>query len=144
MKHFTTRSNRGGKTMAPYKLGRIRQFHTKNFTVAVDAYEDYETDLSFDEDGSVRKDLERGRLVAFFVEASVFYKGNKISSDSLGGCIYKSIEEFQDHRECGKQNREWSAQGKDARCGSYFKDMIHSAIREARQVLADRPYIRGN
>lgn len=125
-----------------YKLGRIRQFHTKHFTVAVDAYGDNDLDLSFDDDGSIRAKLDNGELVAFWVEVEVYYKGDKVGSDCLGGCIYESIEKFQDHRECGRQNRQWAAQGLSARCGSYFRDMIHEAIAHARKTLVDRPYIR--
>lgn len=110
--------------------------------MAVDAYAEDVLDLSWDDDGSVRKGLESGELIGFCVEATVYYNGNEVASDTLGGCIYKSIEEFQDHRECGKQNRQWAEQGKPGQCGSYFKDMIHAAIAEARKVLADRPYIR--
>lgn len=128
--------------MKPYLYGTIRQFKTKNFTVVVNAYEDCDLDLSWDEDEQTRKDLERGELVAFCVTATVYYKGSEVGSDSLGGCIDKSIDAFQDHRECGKQNREWAAQGKKGRCGSYFLDMIHEAIAQARKTLSDRPYIR--
>jgi hypothetical protein len=35
----------------------------------------------------------------------VFLRGKEIASDYLGGCIYKSLEDFEDHRECGRENR---------------------------------------
>jgi hypothetical protein len=117
-------------------FGIIREFKTKNFKVVVDAEEDYDLDLSFDEDGSVRKDLERGKLIAFSARVQVFFKGSEVATDYLGGCVYKSIEEFQDHREVGKQNAEYERKGESGRCGSYFHDMIRTACEEARKTIA--------
>jgi len=51
------------------------------------------------------KDWENGNLIAFCARARVFLRGKEIASDYLGGCIYKSLEDFADHKECGKQNR---------------------------------------
>jgi hypothetical protein len=92
--------------MSASKIGTIREFKTSNFHVVVDALEEWDTDLSFDEDGSTRKGLENGNLIAFCARARVFLRGKEIASDYLGGCIYKSLEDFVDHKECGKQNRE--------------------------------------
>lgn len=86
-------------------LGTIREFNTRNFRVVVEAEEDWDVDLSFDETGRVRKQLESGELVAFQVAARVYFQGDEIGADHLGGCIYKNIEAFQDHRECGQENR---------------------------------------
>jgi hypothetical protein len=113
-------------------IGTIRKFHTKRFSVIVDAVEDYGMDLSFDDTGDVRKKLESGEYVGFAVRARVLFDGTEIAADYLGGCVYESIDAFMDHRECGKQNREWAAQGESGRCGSYFSDMVHAAIAEAR------------
>ena len=46
------------------------------------------------------------------------------------------------HKECGKRNREWAAQGKEGRCGSYFTDMIRESIKEARQTLREMGKVR--
>lgn len=128
--------------MQTYCLGTMREFRTKHFRVVADAIEDCDIDLSWDDDGSIRKGLESGKYIAFCARVRVFYKGSEVGSDYLGGCIYESFEDFMDHRECGKQNRQWAAEGKEGRCGSYFKDMISQAISEARATLNDRPYIR--
>lgn len=129
--------------MHTYTLGTIREFKTANFTVRVTAEEDYDVDLSFDEDGSVREGINSGKFIVFCVKAAVYYRGSEISTDYLGGCIYKSLEEFMDHKECGKQNREYALQGKTGRCGSYFSDMIHTVIADAcKELLKDKPYIR--
>lgn len=131
--------------MNPYKIGTMRTFKTKNFTVVAEALEDTDVDLSFDETGKIRKQLESGTLVAFLAHVAVFYKGECVGEDYLGSCIYKSLNDFMDHRACGKQNKKYAKEGKSARCGSYFSDMIRIAIAEARKHLAaDRPYIRTN
>jgi hypothetical protein len=91
--------------MPTSKIGTIREFKTQNFHVVVDAVEEFDLDLSWDEDGSTREGLENGSLIAFCARARVFFRGMEIASDYLGGCIYKSLEDFEDHRECGKQNR---------------------------------------
>ena len=123
-------------------IDTIREFKTKHFTVRVEALEEHDLDLSFDESGEVREKLETGEFIAFCAHAVVFYKGREVGEDYLGNCIYKSLDEFADHRVCGRQNRKWAKQGKEGRCGSYFSDMIREAIREARKTLRTKPYIR--
>jgi hypothetical protein len=87
-------------------IGTIREFQLSNFTVVVDALEDFDVDLSFDEDGSIRRDLEAGNLVSFTARARVLDSdGRELASDYLGSCIYKTIDGFMNHRACGAQNR---------------------------------------
>jgi len=88
------------------KIGTIREFKSKNFHVVIDAVEEIDLDLSWDDDGTTREGLENGSLIAFCARARVFLRGKEIASDYLGGCIYKSLEDFADHKECGRQNRE--------------------------------------
>lgn len=45
------------------------------------------------------------------------------------------MDEFQDHRRCGAENRRLAAQGVAGRCGSYFAEMIREACREARERI---------
>jgi hypothetical protein len=117
-------------------IGNIRTIETANYRVSVDAYEDYDLDLSWDEDGSVREGLESGKYIAFCAKASVTHlpTGIELADDYLGGCIYESLEAFMDHRACGVQNREYAAKGESGRCGSYFTDMIRTVIGEARET----------
>jgi hypothetical protein len=91
--------------MSTAKIGTIREFKTKNVHVVIDAVEEFDLDLSWDEDGSTRKGLENGTLIAFCARARVFLRGSEIATDYLGNCIYKSLEDFADHKECGRQNR---------------------------------------
>ncbi len=129
--------------MRPATIGLIREFNTKNFRTTIEAEEDWDVDLSFDEDGSVRKDLESGKLINFCAKVEVVHKetGDSLATEYLGGCIYKSIEEFMDHKECGKQNREYEAKGEAGRCGSYFTDMIKTACENARNEIAKRAVV---
>lgn len=123
-------------------LNTIREFKTKHFTVRIEALEETDLDLSFDESGEIAEQIESGDLIVFCAHAVVYYNGRKVGEDYLGQCIYKNLDDFADHRACGRQNRKWAKQGKEGRCGSYFTDMIHEAIREARKTLQDTPYIR--
>lgn len=91
--------------MSTAKIGTIREFKTENFHVVIDAIEEFDLDLSWDEDGSTRRGLEDGTYIAFCARARVFLRGLEIASDYLGGCVYKSLEDFEDHRECAAQNR---------------------------------------
>lgn len=135
-----------------HKIGTMREFKTKNFRVMCDAIEEDNLDLSFDEDGSTLKGLQSGDLMAFVARVRVFFNGAEVGSNYLGGCIYKSLEDFMDHKECGAQNRKYARQerrrglpdGKLGRCGSYFSGMITEAIAEARKtILAQQAvYIR--
>lgn len=115
----------------------IREFRTRRFTVRVEALpENHCLDLSWDEDGSVAESLNSGDLIAFCARVTVFCDGLEVASEYLGECIYKSLEDFMDHREVGAQNRKLRAEGSNARCGSYFHDMICTACGEARKTLA--------
>jgi hypothetical protein len=113
----------------------IRRFNTKNFSVVVEALEETDLDLSWDDKGDVAKKLRRGELVAFCARVRVLLHGQEIGVNYLGGCIYESYSAFMDHKECGKQNREYEKQGSYVRCGSYFSGMISETIGEARATL---------
>jgi hypothetical protein len=126
-----------------YSYGTIREFKTPNFRVVVDAVKDDCTDLSWDDTGEVLAKLESGEYLAFGVRARVFHKDlGEVSADYLGGCIYESIDAFQDHRECGAQTRKLRESGSNAICGSYFHDMITESIREARKAILKAQGIR--
>ena len=113
----------------------IREFNTPNYVVRVLAEEEFDSDLSWDDTGRVRKQLEAGDLIEFCAHVEVIHRptGAVLGEDFLGNCIYKSLGAFADHRACGRQNRRWAKQGKTGQCGSYFADMISEAITEARK-----------
>ena len=125
-----------------YTLGIIRTFKTKNFTVVVDALEEYSPDFSFDDTGEVLEKVNSGEYICFCARVRVLLHGREIGTDYLGNCIYRSLNEFMNHRECGKQNRAYELEGKEGRCGSYFSDMISEAIHEARKTLKEAQSIK--
>lgn len=116
-------------------FGVIREFRIGNVQVIVDALPEDDLDLSWDDTGEIRENLESGRYVAFVARARAFYDGHELASDYLGGCIYESLEAFQDHRECGAATRKLRADGSNAICGSYFADMVRSVCQDARKEL---------
>lgn len=118
-------------------LANIRTFNTPNFIVRVDAEEEIDLDLSFDETGEVATKLEHGEYVAFCAHATVTHRatGGVLGEAYLGNCIYNSYAEFADHVACGIQNRAYEAAGTTGRCGSYFAQMIEEAIEDARGAL---------
>lgn len=105
----------------------IWQFRTANFRIAYEVFPEYDLDLSWDEDGETRDRLERGLLVAFVAKVAIYWQGREIAADYLGNCIYENAEDFRDH-----------FGGK----GSYFSDMVRSAVREARRNLNAVPKVR--
>jgi hypothetical protein len=113
----------------------MREFHTENYIVRVSAEEEFDLDLSWDDTGETLKGLQNGEFIAFCAHVEVIHRltGAVLGEDYVGNCIYRSFDDFMDHRACGKQNRKWAKQGKTGRCGSYFKDMISEAITEARK-----------
>ena len=129
--------------MREQSLGIIREFKTRNFRVIVDAVEDYDVDLSFDDTGEVRAKLESGEYVCFTARARVIHNAlGEVGTDYLGGCIYSSLDEFQDHRECAAQTRKLRESGSNAVCGSYFADMVAESIKGARATIRKSQAIR--
>jgi hypothetical protein len=107
--------------MSPLPWQTMWKFHTPNFSVVWQITPDSDSDLSWDETGEVRENLERGIYQCFQSRIIVCYRGDIIADDYLGGSIYKDPAEFRDHI---------GARGK---YGSYFTDMIRTAISDARR-----------
>lgn len=113
----------------------LYKFSTRNFTVRLDIQPDGDIDLSWDETGEVARDIEYGRLEPFVARVRVTSTAGVLGASILGGCLYRDPNDFVDHREVGRENRELEARGESARVGSYFHDMVHEAIDEARGTL---------
>jgi hypothetical protein len=118
---------------------------TPNFTVSL-AYDwDDDMDLSWDDTGEAREKIESGEWghYLFRVDVTENATGAVLGVDYLGGSIYADPAEFVDHRQCGRQNREYAARGEAGRCGSYFTDMVGEAISEARKTYqTQHPQLR--
>lgn len=117
-------------------------FKSGAFRVALEC--DYETDYDHSwADQETLDNLASGEWTSYQFKVAVYYKGEEIGADYLGDSIHADPREFMDHRECGRQNRELAAKGATGRCGSYFTDMVHGAIAEARKAWnAPRPRLR--
>ena len=109
----------------------IWQFKTARFMVEVTAEEESCFDLSWDKGGSVADGIESGEFEVFCAKCAVYFEGKEVASDFLGGCIYENIADF-------KNNSGINATG----CGSYFSDMVKSAISEARLYFKNIPNLR--
>jgi hypothetical protein len=111
------------------------KFKTERFAVKWWIEDDPYVDTTFDETGETAEKLASGEWQAFQSTIAVSLDGEEIGVDYLGGSIYADPSEFRDHI------------GSRGAWGSYFTDMVRSAIDEARQHVRDRPplpYIRDN
>ena len=108
-------------------LENIYTFHTRNFTVTVDAMEEpFENDFSFDETGETQRMIERGDWLCFAVKAILSFRGIEIAEDYLGQCIHENTRDFRDHFGIRKHKG----------VASYFSQMIRNVIQESRNTLA--------
>ena len=100
-------------------------FETARFRVEWQAQPCDDLDLSWDDTGETRDNLESGLWTAFDSAMVVYFDDREIGADYLGQSIYENPSEFRDH--IGR-----NAKGH----GSYFIDLVRGAIREARATLA--------
>jgi hypothetical protein len=108
-------------------------FKTKNFEVRASIEPcDSSLDLSWDETGETRANLESGLWTAFDTRVEVFFRGRVIGSDTLGESIYERPADFF------KEHRGMNARGH----GSYFSDMVREAVRHARSVFAEQGQVK--
>jgi len=103
-------------------------FQTARVTVTLAFAPDYDLDLSWDEDGEARANLESGLWQAFQSRVTVTIDGVERGEDYLGGSIYERPMDFIDHRGMNSAGH-----------GSYFSDMVRGAIAEARRAMRSAP-----
>lgn len=134
--------------MGKERFELLREFKTAQFRVITDWTYDDDADLSFDETGETQNHLASGEWVCMLVRVRVIHDTlGELATDYLGSCIYETPAAFMDHKECARETRKLRRRGSDAVCGSYFADMIHETIREARAEVRrlaarDYPYVR--
>ncbi len=112
----------------------IWEFNTERFRIVMTAEEEYDLDLSWDDSGEIREKIENGLLEVFCAKCAVYLDGREISADYLGECIYETADDFRDHLGLAAKRR---ADGKSY--VSYFSDMVRTAIKEARDFIANHP-----
>lgn len=102
------------------------KFETTNFRVTWSITPDCDVDTSWDESGETLRKLESGERQCFVSRVRVTYipSGITMGEDYLGGSIYANPAEFRDHI------------GARGQYGSYFRDMVSSAIKESRRIVS--------
>lgn len=108
-------------------------FRTKRFVVTWAIEPDPDTDTSFDETGETAAKVASGEWTAFMSKVTVTLDGKEVGADYLGESIYADPSTFRNHI------------GSKGAHGSYFVDMVKTAIDQARNyVHQEPPYIRAN
>ena len=123
-------------------------FSTARFTVALEIMpEDMDPADSFQFDDDIEA-VRSGEVEWFQARVSVYCDGQRIAWDSLGGCAYKTIQEFYtSHRDPDPMNRNCTifravpGNERTSIC-HYFPGMVSEAISEARKYLCDVPKLR--
>lgn len=99
-------------------------FSTPNFSVSWQITECQDLDLSWaEDDGETLRKLQDGIYTAFDSRIVVYCNGEEVGCDYLGQSIYENPKDFRDHI------------GSRGKYGSYFTDMVRSAISEARKSV---------
>lgn len=128
-------------------MTRMYEFTIGRFTIAADIHPAHDLDLSWDDDGETRANLESGLWEAFDTNVTVSLNGAEIASQWLCGSIYADPAEFfTAHRDADPMNRNctimraaWRGEGNpDAKVSicHYFPGMVHESVQEARAWLA--------
>jgi hypothetical protein len=132
-----------------YRQNRTKawEFRTEQFHIVAYIELEDDTDLSWDDTGEVREKLESGEYEAFGTEVIVYWRGNEIAADYLGGSIYANPRDFfREHRSDDPMNRNCSimraANGENCAICHYFPDMVRQVVAEARQALSSLPRLR--
>ena len=100
-------------------------FETARFRVEWQVQLCDDLDLSWDDTGETRDNIESGLWCAFDSAVVVYFDDREIGADYLGESIYEDPSDFRDHIGMNAKNH-----------GSYFSDLVRNAIAEARKTLA--------
>ena len=124
--------------MARYET--VWSFETRNFTVELRVEpEDMDPADSFQFEEDIEA-VRNGDVEWFWARVVVLKNGHEIGSDSLGGCAYKTIDEFiEGHRDPDPMHRNSSimraARGDNVVICHYFPGMVKVALDDARMTL---------
>lgn len=120
----------------------IWTFETAEYRVTVDALPEHEAPEDCFEFPEHIDAIHSGELEWFSVRARVEMKKPRVvlGEDYLGGCAYRSISDFRDHFGTAALSRAESEKlGTPVCVGSYFSDMVRTALDDARKT---REHIR--
>lgn len=102
------------------------EFETPTLLVVAEITPDDDADLSWADEETL-EGLREGTLFVFGTRVRVFKCGVCLGEDSLWGSVYKRPSDFfKEHY--GARSGGW---------GSYFPDMVRSAVKEARAKLEE-------
>ena len=119
------------------------QFKTARFTIALEiAPEEMDPADSFQFDDDIEA-VRNGDIAWFVARVSVYLDGERLASDTLGGCAYKTIREFYTaHRDLDPANRNTIETLKTHTICHYFPSMVREAVSQARHVIYGAPKLR--
>jgi hypothetical protein len=124
----------------------VWQFETARFRIALEIEpEDMDPAESFECEDDIEA-VRSGEVKWFQAVVAIYLDGKRIAWDSLGGCAYRTFEEFYtSHRDADPMNRNCSLmrakRGAVTIC-HYFPSMVSEAIAEARKTLCAAPRMR--
>lgn len=128
-------------------MATVWKFETARFCVTL-SFEPEEMDpadsFEFQEDIDA---IRNGDVLWFCAVLRVFCGGNEVARDVLGGCAYRSIDEFiAAHRDPDPMNRNSSimraSRGDRTVISHYFPDMVRQAVADARRTVCNMPQLR--
>lgn len=107
-------------------------FKTRNFTVSLACEPETSPDLSWDDSGEAAEKIASGEWDCVTFRVAVYGPaGEELSADYLGNSIYADVNEFR--------REHIGARGAH---GSYFRDMVANAVKEARGSVQEFQSIR--
>lgn len=138
------------------RQGEVWSFGTKRFRVVLEVERQWNYQYDGDEEGGeTQAKLDSGEFVAFDSRIVVYFDGEAIGSDDLGGSVYGSDnyrEFWQAHRgrdplnrNCTLMRRAWRGGGDPEAAVSichYFPEMVRNAVRDARAAICRYPRMR--
>lgn len=114
------------------------RFKTARFRVELQATQESDADISWDDTGEVRDKLQSGEWTCLCFRVAVYLDGKRIADNYLGNSIYGNARDFYtEHLGIRAMAR---ADGRNY--GDYFSDMVKTAIAEARAALRNPPKLR--
>jgi len=116
---------------------RVREFNTRNFSVILDCEPEQSPDLSW-MDTEVKDKVESGQWHCVTFRVRVIYRGHELATQYLGNSVYEDVRDF------GREHIGIRPYGRllGAKCGSYYADMVRTAVAAARKAVRDMPRLR--
>ncbi len=112
-------------------MQKLWQFKTARFTVELAWDYERDVDISFDDTNETAEKIHSGEWTCATFRVRVLLDGIELGCDYLNNSIYADLADFRDHIGMNAKGH-----------GSYFSDMVRSAVAEARAALCNAPRLR--